>query len=235
MQVLRATLGWHGVQVENSPLDRNTAGRDRIVLPGTAGNPTPIPAERLGAWWQAAMKLKGEMAADALRFMLLTGCRPGEVLGRKIESKMVAPGLLVQDINLDGGRATLVNTKNRSNHTIYMSNEAMDTLRPHMVNRAPGERVFDVDVRLTLQAINEQARTPGITPHDLRSTFATIAEELVSVYALKRMVNHSNSADVTGTHYIGKSETQLRNAWQTVADFITSQAAAPVKRKARRA
>lgn len=47
-----------------------------------------------------------------------------------------------------------------------------------------------------------------------------MAEELVSAYALKRMLNHSDAGDVTGGHYIAKSETQLRTAWQTVADFI---------------
>ncbi len=41
---------------------------------------------------------------------------------------------------------------------------------------------------------------------------------MISVYALKRMINHSNANDVTGNNYVGKSENQMRVAWQTVAD-----------------
>jgi len=49
MQVLRALLRWHGVQIADSPLGRDTAGRDRIVFAPTTGDPSPIPPERLGA------------------------------------------------------------------------------------------------------------------------------------------------------------------------------------------
>jgi hypothetical protein len=34
------------------------------------------------------------------------------------------------------------------------------------------------------------------------------------------MLNHTEAGDVTGNNYVGKSENQLRAAWQTVADFI---------------
>jgi hypothetical protein len=61
--------------------------------------------------------------------------------------------------------------------------------------------------------------------HGLRATFASVAEELVSGGALKRMLNHATGGDVTLGHYIGKSEAQLRAAWQTVADFIDAEAA----------
>ena len=81
MQVLRAVLNWHGIQLEGSPLAKATAGRDRIMLPPTAGKPHSIPPEKLGAWWVAASARAGAQAADGLRFMLLTGCRPGEVFG----------------------------------------------------------------------------------------------------------------------------------------------------------
>lgn len=54
MQVLRAVLRWHGVHIPNSPLSQTTAGRDRIAIAPPRGDPTPIPAEKLGAWWRAA-------------------------------------------------------------------------------------------------------------------------------------------------------------------------------------
>jgi hypothetical protein len=81
-----------------------------------------------------------------------------------------------------------------------------------------------VDARKTLAWINAQAET-NVQGKGLRATFASIAEELVSGCVLKRMLNHAVSDDVTLGHYVGKSETQLRAGWQTVADFIDAAAA----------
>ena len=80
-----------------------------------------------------------------------------------------------------------------------------------------------VDARKTLAWINARAGTT-VQGHGLRATFASIAEELVSGGALKRMLNHAAGGDVTLGHYVGKSEAQLRDAWQTVADFIDAAA-----------
>lgn len=218
MQVLNACLNWHGVSVENSPLSKTTAGRDRIVMAASAGAPNPIKPERLGAWWAAAGGHAGDPGADGLRLMLLTGCRPGEVFRTKFE-----PGLLVQDVDLEGGRMTLPDTKNRHTHVVMLSTQAAEILRQHCAGKSAESNVFVApDYRATLQAINETAGVTGITPHKLRHTFASVAEELVSGYALKRMINHTNTADVTGNNYVGKSENQLRVAWQTVADFIVN-------------
>jgi len=217
MQVLRAVLNWHGVAVADSPLAKATAGKNRIILAPTAGKPRPIPAEKLAAWWAAASAKGGNVAADGCRFILLTGCRPGEVFG----SEHVL-GLLVKDVDLIGGRIILQDTKNRKEHTIMLSTQALALLAPHIKGKKPNAKVFDILYPgKTLDAINAEAEVTGITPHKLRHTFASVAEELVSGYALKRMLNHSNGDDVTGGHYVGKSENQLKTAWQAVADFIT--------------
>jgi len=227
MQVLRAVLNWHGVVIPDSPLSRSTAGKARIVLPPTKGKPKPIPPELLGAWWRAACELAGQVSADACRVILLTGCRPGELLGstRYVDDKVVvlSTGLLVGDVDMAGGRMTLRDTKNRSDHTVILSTQALEIIETHCKGKKPMSKVFDVlDPGKTLDAINSVAGTQGITPHKLRHTFASVAEELVSGYALKRMINHTNAGDVTGNNYVGKSEGQLRAAWQTVADFIVA-------------
>ena len=218
MQVIRAVLNWQGVAVEDSPLSKQTAGKNRIVLAATAGDPTPIPPERLSAWWAAASAMAGHAGADGCRLILLTGCRPGEIFKTEFE-----PGLLVQDVDLTGGRMLLLDTKNRKDHTVILSTQALDILRQHCAGKKADAQVFDVkDPRKALDAINEAAGVVGITPHKLRHTFASVAEELVSGYALKRMLNHTEAGDVTGNNYVGKSENQLRVAWQTVADFIVN-------------
>lgn len=218
MQVLRAVLNWQGVAVPDSPLAKSTAGRDRIILSGTAGNPTPIPPERLGAWWRAASAKAGSAAADGCRLILLTGCRPGEIFGSTFE-----PGLKVGDVDLTGARLTLLDTKNRKDHIVMLSTQALAILETHCEGKDATAKVLDVlDPGKTLDSINASADVVGITPHKLRHTFASVAEELVSGYALKRMLNHTEASDVTGSNYVGKSENQLRVAWQAVADFINS-------------
>lgn len=218
MQILRAVLNWHGVQVPDSPLSKATAGKSRIVLAPTTGNARPIPPEKLGAWWKSAAARAGKASADGLALLLLTGCRPGEVFG-----STTAPGLLVRDVDFSGARVTLPDTKNRRDHVVMLSKQALALLQPHCKDKAPGAKVFDViDPGRTMATINAEAVAPGITPHKLRHTFASVAEDLVSGYALKRMLNHTDGGDVTGGHYVGKSEAQLRAAWQTVADFIVN-------------
>jgi hypothetical protein len=100
------------------------------------------------------------------------------------------------------------------------------------LHRKPDEPLFPVvDARKTLAWINAQTGTT-VQGHDLRATFASIAEELVSGGVLKRMMNHAGGGDVTLGHYVGKSETQLRAGWQSVADFIEA-AAAPAQARER--
>lgn len=47
----------------------------------------------------------------------------------------------------------------------------------------------------------------------------------MSLYALKKMLNHAAAGDVTSGHYVKKSDVQLRAGWQVVADFIELLAA----------
>jgi integrase len=218
MQVLRAVLNWHGVKIADNPLSKETAGRDRIVLPPTTGSPNPVPMERIGLWWRVACQTEGE-AADIFRFMLLTGARGGEIKPGKYSE-----GLLVRDVDLQGARAILRDTKNRRDHTIFLSLQALDIARRYAEGKQPMDPLFTLrDPRKHLSEINGPAGV-DVTPHSLRATFATIAEGLVSYATLKRMVNHSQPGDVTGEFYIGLGEAQLRTGWQAVADFLDQQA-----------
>jgi integrase len=216
MQVLRAVLNWHGIVVDDSPLSKQTAGKTRIKLAATAGDPRPIPAAKLGAWWTAASARSGHAGADGLRLILLTGCRPGEVFGSEYE-----PGLLAQDVDLVGDRLTLLDTKNRKDHTVMLSAQALEILRQHCEGKKPEAKVFDIAyVSKAIDAINVEAGVVGITPHKLRHTFASVAAKKCSVYELKAMMNHSTKGDVTAEHYVDVDESDLKIAWQKVADFI---------------
>lgn len=226
MQVLRAVLNWHGVQVPDNPLGKDIAGRDRIVLRQTGNEPNPIPVEHLGAWWRAACNTGrngvggGVVAGDYYRFRLLTGTRSVEVLGDAFENEP----LRVRDVDQVASKITLMDTKNRKDFKLLLSRQALAICVENMKDKAPGDQLFSVqDGRKTLTAINAAAGV-NITGHDLRDTFTSIADELVSGYTVKKMVNHIDANDITGSRYVGKGESQLRAAWQAVADFIEGKA-----------
>lgn len=227
MQILRAVLRWHGIHIHNSPLSHETAGRDRIMMAPPRGNPAPIPLEKLGAWWLAACACPQRIAANYYRFQLLTGCRGIEIHGEK---KYDYAPMKVGDVNLKTGRVLLRDTKNRSDHLVLLSREALAIAEEACKGRDPGEPLFPiVDARKTLAWINKQSGTT-VQGHGLRSTFISIAEELVSGGVLKRIINHAVNNDVTLGHYVGKGEAQLRAGWQTVGDFIARAASEEMAR-----
>jgi hypothetical protein len=56
--------------------------------------------------------------------------------------------------------------------------------------------------------------------HDLRRTFITVAESLdISVYAVKRLVNHKMNNDVTAGYIVSDVE-RLRKPMQSIADNL---------------
>lgn len=223
MAVLRAVLNWHGVVVADNPLGKaaGRAGKDRIILAEAEGKPNPIPPEYLGAWWRAACAMDS-VAADYLRFRLLTGTRGCEVLGDKHGNEP----LRVRDVDIVGARIKLVNTKNRSDFTLLLSQQGLDIVKRCVEGKKPDELLFRVaDPRKALYAINQAAGLDRLahSGHDLRATFTSVADEMVSAYVLKSLINHTKSGDVTG-RYVGKGEAQLRAGWQAVADRVEALA-----------
>lgn len=211
MQVLRAVLRHHGVNVADNPLSPTTAGKERVTLAPSRGDPRPIPPEALGAWWRAACKIESP-SADMLRFALLVGGRPGEI-----------SALEVGHLDVAGGRVTMFDTKNRTDHEVLLSRQAAEIATKAAKGKKKNAKLFGIaDAGKTLETINKAAGVENVSQHKLRHTFASVAAELVSVFALKRMLNHAAADDVTAVHYVHSSAKSLRNAWQAVANAIES-------------
>jgi hypothetical protein len=226
MQVARAVLAWHGVVVENNPLSKAVAGRDRIVLRPTTGKPNPIPQTKLGAWWRAACDAGTNgnpgraNSAAYLRFLLLTGVRGGEAAGSEH-----LEGIRVRDFDANQARITIYDTKNRRDFSIHLSTQALKIAKHFAKGKRPSAPLFGLrDPGKTLDAICTAAGVERRSLHEIRKTFASVAEGLVTGYCLKRLLNHLDT-DVTGEFYVYKGEEQLRAAWQQVADFIEASAA----------
>jgi hypothetical protein len=68
--------------------------------------------------------------------------------------------------------------------------------------------------------------------HDLRRTFATIADSLdIPGYALKALLNHKGGSDVTAGYVVASTE-RLREPMQKITDYVLRcagvEASAPV-------
>lgn len=216
-QVLRAVLSWHVVHIPNNPFGQEAQGKERIQIPpARPSDETPIRnlVEHIGPFWRALNGMPVSPAGGYLKFLLLTGCRPAEPLK-----------VLISDCDLDGGRVTLRDTKNRLNHTIRLSRQALEVVKRQVEAKAPTDRLFPIsDAKAVVQEV-VQATGITFTPKTLRGVFASLADELVSASTLKRLMNHKQASDVSGTHYIKKLEIQLRDGWQKIADHIEAVAA----------
>jgi integrase len=76
------------------------------------------------------------------------------------------------------------------------------------------------DLRHWSEKVTQASGVP-FTPHDLRRTFITAAESLdISVYALKRLLNHRiNPSDVTAGYIITEVE-RLRQPMQKINERL---------------
>jgi hypothetical protein len=96
----------------------------------------------------------------------------------------------VGDVDNRAGRVLLRDTKNRSDHKLLLSRQALEIAKRNCAGRKADDPLFPiVDARKTRSWINDGAGTK-LQGRGLRATFASLAEELVSSALLKRMLNH---------------------------------------------
>jgi integrase len=184
-----------------------------------------IKAHQLAAWWRA-VEAMGEDAAlfhgreyrDYYQTLLLTGLRRSEVLGLTWDS-----------LDFNTRTLTITDTKNREPHTLPLSGYLLELLRERKA-RSPNGYVFSApdgerisNFRDVTRYIEERCGL-HVTLHDLRRTFATIAEGLdIPAYALKRLLNHKQSSDVTAGYIVADVE-RLRAPMEKITDFVLKAA-----------
>lgn len=179
----------------------------------------------LHTWFESAIELRSSddpftrTAADYFQFTLLNGLRRRE-----------AAGLLRADVDFKERCFTIRNTKNRLDLTLPLSDYSLGILhRCCLAN----DSIYAFPSNDLAKPINDPRRalarlqkSSGIhfTIHDLRRTFITIAESLdISVYALKRLVNHGTGGDVTAGYVVWDVE-RLRKPMQQITDYILKTA-----------
>ena len=145
---------------------------------------------------------KPDVVRDYLLFILLTGCRREE-----------AAALRWSEVDLTGRAVTFLDTKNGTDFRLPLSDYLVDLLiwrkraaQSAFVFAGEGGTGHLVEPRRQMAKVVAMS---GIefTLHDLRRTFATIAESLdLSAYALKRLLNHKSGSDVTAGYIVPDAE-----------------------------
>jgi integrase len=130
---------------------------------------------------------------------------------------------------LEGKSLTFLDTKNRQPHTLPLSDYLLELLK-HRKQKSFGDYVFPgtgsagyiIEPRKQMAKVIE-SKGIQFTIHDLRRTFVTIAESLdISAYAVKRLVNHKMTNDVTAGYIITDVE-RLRKPMQQISNYILSR------------
>ena len=191
---------------------------------------TVIKAGDLKAWYDAVQSLKNdhttkkrESVRDYLLLLLFTGLRRQE-----------AARLAWDRVDLKAKTLTVVDTKNRDDHTLPLSDFLFDMLTKRWENAeldkegelvnayvfpGDGKRGYIVEPRNAMGLVTTESKVE-FTLHDLRRTFTTIAEGLdISTYSLKRLLNHRMMQDVTAGYVITNVE-RLRAPMQQITDFV---------------
>lgn len=224
MQVCRAVLRHNGVKLADDPFDVTAAGVKRITIASARSQKNPMTKVNLGKWWNACDDIRSKVAADALKGLLLSGCRPVEFGGDKFGNEP----LLVKDVDLAGKKFTLADPKNRRKHTVFMSEELLEIVARNCKDKKPADAVFCVaDLGKSMRAVCKAAgmAPEAHTPSDTRSTFGSIAATLVPHGAVQAMMNHTGG-DVTTSHYVQFDADFLRQCWQQVATYVIEQSLA---------
>lgn len=169
---------------------------------------TGIRRDELARWYEAVTALGAEGAhkamviSDYLVFLLFTGLRRQE-----------AAQLRWSDVDLDRRTLVIPDPKNRIPLVLPLSGVAAQVLERRAAARVngyvfagSGAAGFLVEPRKHMVKVSIRSGIP-FTLHDLRRTFITVAESLdISAYALKRLVNHRVSSDVTDGYIVSDVE-----------------------------
>jgi integrase len=175
-----------------------------------------VRADELPAFYAALDELANTTARDYLTLLLFTGLRREEAAALRWDEVDFAARLI---------RLPARRTKAGRRLDLPMSSFVRDLLVARRVLGDDSGWVFGADSRSghleePRAGLGPVAVATGITvsAHDLRRTFATVAESTdISVAALKALVNHSLGSDVT-SGYVQMTVERLREPAQRVCN-----------------
>lgn len=176
---------------------------------------TYIKSYNLAGWYHSTLQIENPIHRDYLLLILFTGLRKNEAAQLKWEN-----------IDLKARTLTVIDPKNHMDHVLPLSDFLYELLLKHsqtshneFVFPGTGKSGHIIEPRKQMAKVTENSGVDFMV-HDLRRTFITAAESLdISAYALKRLLNHKMSNDVTAGYIINDVE-RLRKPMQLVTDHL---------------
>jgi integrase len=161
-------------------------------------------------------------AADCIRLIMLTGCRPGEAMLATWSQLDAQPGFWIKPSS---------HTKQRKEHRLPLSAPALQLItdiRARRGNVEPGDHIFPSQrpgqplqqMRACWDAVCKHASLSGVRIYDLRHTFAaTGAGGGLSLPLIGRLLGHTQHR--TTMRYAHLADDPLRDAADRIASAIT--------------
>jgi len=183
-----------------------------------ARNPMQLRDGSLGrfleALWAKRKVDNHRTACDYLLLTLLWGTRRGEAAPLRWRHRITKEEASICSwVDLKVGRVSFFDTKNGTTHTLPLAPAARRilVLREETSQEGGSLWVFPtrsskavqghyLDSKAILQGLKAAGGIDELRTHDLRRTFATVAEEMTSYAVVKRMLNHRDLRDVTGRY-----------------------------------
>lgn len=178
-----------------------------------------LTAEELGRLIGALDNHTEQASANAIKLLMLTGARRGEVLAAKWEMFDLQRGIWIKPS---------AHTKQKKEHRVPLSSSAL-TLLNEIKESSSGEFVFpgktpDVpltDIKRTWAAVCKSAKVEDVRIHDLRHSFASLlVNQGASLPLIGAMLGHTQVA--TTARYVHLYDDPLREAAELVGKAIES-------------
>ena len=183
-----------------------------------------LSKEELPRFLNALEEMEDRLSMAAIKLLLFTGCRKGEILS-----------LQWSQVKLDEGRLFLPVTKNGKSRSVVLNNKAKDVLEilaenkdddvrtkssDHLFSsRAGATRKYLNDLRNPFLKVCLAARIDDLRIHDLRHSFASFAVMAgSSLYDVSKLLGHSD-AKMT-QRYAHLSDDSLQKASDNVSQMI---------------
>ncbi|MBX9693429.1 MAG: tyrosine-type recombinase/integrase [Cyanobacteria bacterium] len=178
-----------------------------------------IQPHDLKAWFDAVDALENRVFRDYFLFCLFTGLRRSEAMNLKWSHLDLKARVVTVPAEI---------TKSHSTHQLPLTDFLLNLLeRRGRVRLLDNDYIFPGDngnghIVEPKRAIASVRSKSGVkwSMHTLRRTFETTAESLdLSYYALKRLLNHKISGDVTSGYIITSTE-RLRQPMERISEFF---------------
>jgi len=195
-------------------IERNTEYHRRRYLSG----------DELVRLTQALAKHPDQQVANAVRIMLLTGARRGEVLGMRWDDVKLGTGIWSKLPS---------STKQKEHHQVPLSAPALQLLseidkrqrragkRPKFVFPSNGATGHYVEIKKSWRQITKAAGIEGLRIHDLRHSYASqLVSGGASLPLIGALLGHSNPA--TTARYAHLFHDPLRAATEKVGAVISA-------------